>query len=84
MKCPHCKQHIAYPTQRQLVAWYYRYIYGNSEEETAKIMNITPRAVRSLLKRMGEVWPDLISVPRKTPVSLCQFNEELHSQEHRF
>ena len=84
MKCPFCKKHIDYPTQRQLVAWYYRYVYGHSEKETAEIMGICPRSVRSLLKRMKECWPDLISIPRKKDVSLCQFNEEMHSQEHRF
>ena len=84
MKCPLCKRHISYPTQRQFLAWYYRIVFGHSEKETAELMGVTPRAVRSLLQRFGKIWPELLSVPSKKDPSFCQFDENIDSTKHHF
>ena len=81
MRCPRCKKKIPYPTQRQLLAFVYRRVYEYSEKETAEIMGVTPNAVRTLLQRMGQVWPQLLSISRKHDPVFYQFNEELHSEQ---
>lgn len=84
MKCPRCKKHINYPTERQLLAWFYRYVYEYSSKDTAKIMGISPRNVISLIARLKKIWPNIAPKPRKKEPSFRQFDEEMHSQGHRF
>jgi len=80
MKCPYTGMDCPCPTQRQFLAWFYRYVYEYSEKDTARIMGIEPRNVRGLLQRMKKIWPNLFSIPRKDKPSLVQFNENLHSE----
>jgi hypothetical protein len=83
MRCPHCHKHIKYPTQRQLLAWFYRYVYEHSEPEVAKIMGINQRSVRELMQRMKKVWPNVFVKPRRRRITRVHFNENIHSSRIR-
>lgn len=79
MKCPRCKKHIDYPTQRQFLAWFYRYVYEYDVNQVAQIMNITPRGVNYLIRRFEKCWPEMVTKPRKADPSIVHFQQDLHS-----
>jgi len=85
MRCPHCRKHIAYPTQRQLLAWTYRY-FGKATweditpiKEVAQRMNISRDAVLKLLQELRKSWPQL--APKKDRKKKTYIFDEMRDSE---